>query len=105
MTLASQAVDAIPSTAAVATTAALVTATILVLSREVLWPRWARVLRSPLRTVLPRLSEAETKRLAYQPDQFPGARDVETPVSSKLLSSMRDNSEQPFLFLCTYTGP
>ena len=81
MTLASQAADAMPSTAAIATSAALVTATALIISREFLWPRWARVLKSPLRTVLPSMSAEDTKSLVYQPDQFPGARDVETPVS------------------------
>lgn len=70
------------STAAIATTAAVVTASIFILSREVLWPRWAKVLRSPLKTTLPRLTQDETNQLVYQPDQFPGARDVETPVGS-----------------------
>ncbi len=70
------------STTAIATTAAVITASIFILSREVLWPRWAKVLRSPLKTTLPRLTQDETNQLVYQPDQFPGARDVETPVGS-----------------------
>ena len=74
--------ETVTSTAAIATTAAVVTASLLILSREVVWPRWARVLRSPLKTTLPRLSKAETSHLVYQPDAFPGARDVETPYGS-----------------------
>lgn len=72
--------DTVVSTATIATTAAVVTASVLILAREVLWPRWAGVLRSPLKTTLPRLSKEETRQLVYQPDQFPGARDVESPV-------------------------
>lgn len=72
--------ESVTSTAAIATTAAVVTASIFILSREVLWPRWAKVLRGPLKTTLPRLTQEETRHLVYQPDQFPGARDVETPV-------------------------
>lgn len=67
------------STAAIATTAAVVTASILILSREVLWPRWAKILRSPLKKMT-HMSKEETRDLVYQPDHFPGARDVETPV-------------------------
>ena len=70
-----------PSTTAVlVTSTALATATLLVLARATLWPRRQKVLRGPLRTVIPRASPAELGALVYQPDEFPGARDVETPV-------------------------
>lgn len=64
----------------VAATAAIATATIFIVSRDILWPKWAKVLKSPLKTTLPRMKKEEVACLSYQPDQFPGARDVETPV-------------------------
>ncbi|KAJ3485823.1 hypothetical protein NLG97_g6740 [Lecanicillium saksenae] len=89
----------VASTAAIATTAAVVTASILILSREVLWPRWAKVLRSPLKTSLPRLSKAETRDLVYQPDQFPGARDVETPYGSIRVYEFGPEDGQKVIFV------
>lgn len=56
------------------------TTAILSLLRGYLWPTPAQIDRSPLRTVLPQLSQAEFDKLEYKPDHFPGARDVETPV-------------------------
>lgn len=50
------------------------------LTKSTLWPCRERILPSPLKTSLPRLPVDELKQLVYQPDQFPGARDVETPV-------------------------
>jgi hypothetical protein len=38
--------------------------------------------RSPLRTLLPKLSEQEKARLAYPTDALPGARDVPSPYGS-----------------------
>lgn len=70
----------IPHPALVATTAAVATASLIVLAKATLWPRRQRILRSPLKTVIPRASEAELNELVYLPDAFPGARDVETPV-------------------------
>lgn len=37
---------------------------------------------SPLTTVLPRLTESQRRRLAYQPDHVPGARNVVTPYGN-----------------------
>ena len=37
------------------------------------------VTRSPLTTVLPKLSKQEVSKLPYPPDALPGARDVATP--------------------------
>lgn len=42
----------------------------------------ASVVPSPLKTLLPKLSEAEIHSLAYPPDLFPGARDVDTPYGN-----------------------
>ena len=48
--------------------------------RTYLWPAQPSIVRSPLRTLLPTLSPEEFAKLEYKPDNFPGARDVETPV-------------------------
>ncbi|OAA78067.1 C6 and C2H2 transcription factor RegA-like protein [Akanthomyces lecanii RCEF 1005] len=87
------------STTAIATTAAVITASIFILSREVLWPRWAKVLRSPLKTTLPRLTQDETNQLVYQPDQFPGARDVETPYGSIRVYEFGPENGQKVVFV------
>ncbi|OAA67509.1 C6 and C2H2 transcription factor RegA-like protein [Cordyceps fumosorosea ARSEF 2679] len=89
----------VTSAAAIATTAAMVTASILILSREVLWPRWAKVLRSPLKTTLPRLSEEEARHLVYKPDVFPGARDVDTPYGSIRVYEFGPEDGQKVLFV------
>ena len=60
---------------------ALATAAVLAFLRWILHPRSAKVIPSPLRSVLPQLSSDEISRLDYTPDIFPGARDVTTPVS------------------------
>ncbi|KAL8802702.1 MAG: hypothetical protein Q9200_006496 [Gallowayella weberi] len=41
-----------------------------------------RIIPSPRKTLLPSLSQAEADTLAYAPDHFPGARDVETHYGS-----------------------
>ena len=41
-----------------------------------------QVIPSPLKTLLPKLSEAEAADLPYPPDAFPGARDVESAYGS-----------------------
>ena len=40
------------------------------------------VVSSPLKTLLPTLSDAEAAELPYPPDAYPGARDVESPYGS-----------------------
>ncbi|KAL2270899.1 hypothetical protein VTJ83DRAFT_270 [Remersonia thermophila] len=65
----------------VAGTAVATVATLAVL-RAVLWPVPPKLVRSPLRTTLPRLSKHEITGLPYGPSSFPGARDVETPYGS-----------------------
>jgi hypothetical protein len=70
---------------------AIATAAVLSLLRSYLWPTQPKVIRSPLRTLLPRLSQDEFDNLEYKPDNFPGARDVETPVRD-LVSATRTTS-------------
>jgi hypothetical protein len=60
---------------------AIATTALLSLLRNYLWPTPPKIDPSPLRTILPKLSPAELEKLEYKPDNFPGARDVETPVS------------------------
>ncbi len=60
---------------------AIATLTLSWFLRTYLWPAQPSIVRSPLRTVLPTLSPEEFAKLEYKPDNFPGARDVETPVS------------------------
>ncbi|KAK4042433.1 Alpha/Beta hydrolase protein [Parachaetomium inaequale] len=61
---------------------AIATATLLSLLRSYLWPTPPKIVSSPLRSVLPKLSQDEFDKLEYKPDNFPGARDVETPYGS-----------------------
>ena len=73
------------STAFVVTTTAVATATLVVVAKATLWPKRHKTLQSPLKTIIPRYAKAELAELAYQPDQFPGAKDVETPVSAQCM--------------------
>ncbi|KAI6785707.1 uncharacterized protein J7T54_006046 [Emericellopsis cladophorae] len=61
------------------TVTALATTTLLLVGKTTLWPRREKILPSPLKTTLPHLPAESLKALVYQPDQFPGARDVDTP--------------------------
>jgi hypothetical protein len=75
------------NTGLIVASTAIATATILSLLRSYLWPTPPKVVSSPLRSVLPKLSQEEFDKLEYKPDNFPGARDVETPVSTRLSPS------------------
>jgi pimeloyl-ACP methyl ester carboxylesterase len=61
---------------------AIATAALLSFLRGYLWPAQPKIVRSPLRSLLPKLSKDDFDKLEYKPDNFPGARDVETPVST-----------------------
>jgi hypothetical protein len=71
--------SAASSTALVATTV-VTTLTLLSLARWALYPQRGLIIPGPLTTALPRLSKDELAKVPYQPDHFPGARDVATPV-------------------------
>lgn len=71
----------VPETALAVTGTAVATVALLVLAKVALWPRGQKVYPNPLKTVIPRTPKEKLAKLVYQPDQFPGARDVETPVS------------------------
>jgi len=75
-----------PQAAAASTTCLVLGAGVLGISVGValgtLWsqrPPKRSLIRSPRRTQLPKLSEAEIAALPYPPDVLPGGRDVETP--------------------------
>ncbi|EAQ93625.1 hypothetical protein CHGG_01860 [Chaetomium globosum CBS 148.51] len=70
------------STGLIVAGTAIATTVVLSLLRSYLSPTQPKVIRSPLRSVLPRLSQDEFDKLEYKPDNFPGARDVETPYGS-----------------------
>ncbi|KAK2045058.1 alpha/beta-hydrolase [Colletotrichum somersetense] len=71
-----------PRTAAIVATTVVATLSFLSLARLGLYPEWGTAIPNPLKTKLPMLAGEEVKKLAYRPDSFPGARDVETPYGS-----------------------
>ncbi|KAK4147937.1 Alpha/Beta hydrolase protein [Dichotomopilus funicola] len=70
------------NTGLVVASTAIATTVVVTLLRRYLWPTQPKVLNSPLRTVVSVLSQDKFNELAYKPDNFPGARDVETPYGS-----------------------
>jgi hypothetical protein len=73
------------STALVITTTVLSTVAFLAIARALLYPVRPKTIRNPLKAgVYDNANADKLKNLVYQPDQFPGARDVETPVSHYL---------------------
>ena len=72
-------------TALVVTTTVLSTVAFLAIARALLYPVRPKTIRNPLKAgVYDKANADKLKNLVYQPDQFPGARDVETPVSKPL---------------------
>ncbi|KAK8083192.1 hypothetical protein PG996_001973 [Apiospora saccharicola] len=70
------------STAAIVATTVVTMVVCLSLFRYSLYPHRKHILPGPLTTSLPYLTKDEIKDLPYQPDHFPGARDVETPYGN-----------------------
>ncbi|KAF5008272.1 hypothetical protein FDECE_5436 [Fusarium decemcellulare] len=71
------------SPALVAATTAIATVAFLALARAALYPVLPKTIRNPLKEgVYAKANAGKNKNLVYQPDQFPGARDVETPYGS-----------------------
>jgi len=60
-----------------------VTLAVLTVTRLGLRSTPKKIVPSPRKTVLPKLLAAEQATLPYPPDVFPGARDVDSPVSLK----------------------
>lgn len=70
-----------PSHSFVVLTTVAATFAIFITLRRYLYPRHPRIIPGPLKTVIPNLTKDEVAKLDYTPDYFPGARDVQTPVS------------------------
>ena len=86
------------STALVATTTVISTVVFLVVARALLYPVQPKTIRNPLKLgVYDKLNADKVKNLVYQPDQFPGARDVETPVSK--MSTCEDHQNRSNLII------
>ena len=77
-----------PNMAATILLTALATTTVIGFLKYTLWPTPAKIIPGPLHSVIPKLNEQELAALEYKTDAFPGARDVDTPVSS--LPFLRD---------------
>ncbi|OHE99528.1 hypothetical protein CORC01_05106 [Colletotrichum orchidophilum] len=71
-----------PKTAAIVATTVVATLSFLSLARLGLYPNWGTAIPNPLKTKISALTSDEVKKLAYRPDHFPGARDVDTPYGT-----------------------
>ncbi|KAI1810257.1 Alpha/Beta hydrolase protein [Poronia punctata] len=67
---------------AVVATTVVTTLAVVSLARFALWPRKRPIIRGALTACIPYLSKDEITKIPYLPDEFPGARDVETPYGS-----------------------
>jgi hypothetical protein len=63
------------------------------------------VVASPLKTLLPNLSEQEIYGLPYPPDLFPGARDVQTPYGSLRVYEWGPENGRKVLFVHGISTP
>ncbi|KAI0135465.1 alpha/beta-hydrolase [Daldinia grandis] len=86
------------STAVIATTV-VTTVALISLARITLWPEKRAVIPGPLTTSLPRLSQAARSEIPYQPDAFPGARDVVTPYGNIRVYEFGPEDGRKVLFL------
>ncbi|KAF4977251.1 hypothetical protein FZEAL_6191 [Fusarium zealandicum] len=93
-------------TALVVATTALATIAFLVLARAVLYPARPSSIRNPLREgVYAKANAHKTKNLVYQPDQFPGARDVETPYGNIRVYEFGPQGGEKVLFVHGISTP
>ncbi|KAF5554288.1 2-hydroxy-6-oxo-6-phenylhexa-2,4-dienoate hydrolase [Fusarium napiforme] len=85
-------------TALVVTTTVLSTVAFLAFARALLYPVRPKTIRNPLKAgVYDKANADKLKNLVYQPDQFPGARDVETPYGSiRVYEFGPENGEKVF---------
>lgn len=58
----------------------LTTLAVITASRRIFREEKVKIIKGPVTTLLPKLTEAEKALLPYPPDALPGARDVESPV-------------------------
>ncbi|KAI5927744.1 Alpha/Beta hydrolase protein [Camillea tinctor] len=91
--------EATDKSKAIIATTVVTTVALLSLARISLWPRKSEIIRGPLTTSVPRLSEAERAAIPYQPDHFPGARDVETPYGNIRVYEFGPEDGRKILFI------
>ena len=60
---------------------------------------------SPVRSLIPRLSDAEAAHLPYPPDAYPGARDVESPYGSLRVYEWGPEDGRKVVFVHGITNP
>ncbi|KAF5604024.1 2-hydroxy-6-oxo-6-phenylhexa-2 4-dienoate hydrolase [Fusarium subglutinans] len=100
------------STALVVTTTVLSTVAFLAIARALLYPVRPKTIRNPLKAgVYDKANAHKLKNLVYHPDQFPGARDVETPYGSIRVYEFGPEDGEKVLFVhgistpCITLGP
>ncbi|CAJ0553534.1 Ff.00g120460.m01.CDS01 [Fusarium sp. VM40] len=94
------------SIALVVTTTVFSTIVFLALARTLLYPVQPKTLRNPLKEGVYDKSNADkVKNLVYQPDQFPGARDVETPYGSIRVYEFGPEEGEKVLFVHGISTP
>ncbi|KAI1481654.1 alpha/beta-hydrolase [Daldinia eschscholtzii] len=86
------------STAVIATTV-VTTVALVTLARRALWPEKRAIIPGPLTTTLPKFSQAALAEIPYQPDAFPGARDVITPYGNIRVYEFGPENGRKVLFL------
>ncbi|KAF4967771.1 hypothetical protein FSARC_4745 [Fusarium sarcochroum] len=94
------------STALVAITTVFSTIAFIILARTLLYPVRPKSIRNPLKEGVYDKSNAQNlKNLVYQPDQFPGARDVETPYGSIRVYEFGPENGEKVLFVHGISTP
>ncbi|KAH8676281.1 hypothetical protein BX600DRAFT_394947 [Xylariales sp. PMI_506] len=85
--------------AAIVATTVITTVALLSLARWTLYPVRGSVIPGPLTTTIPKLSKEELAKVPYQPDHFPGARDVVTPYGNIRVYEFGPETGRKVLFL------
>ncbi|KAM0196622.1 hypothetical protein ACHAPA_001507 [Fusarium lateritium] len=94
------------STVLVVTTTIFSTIVFLAIARTLLYPVQPKTLTNPLKEGVYDKSNADkVKNLVYQPDQFPGARDVETPYGSIRVYEFGPEEGEKVLFVHGISTP
>ncbi|KAM0252064.1 hypothetical protein ACHAP5_001389 [Fusarium lateritium] len=94
------------STVLVVTTTVFSTIVFLAIARTLLYPVQPKTLSNPLKEGVYDKSNADkVKNLVYQPDQFPGARDVETPYGSIRVYEFGPEEGEKVLFVHGISTP
>ncbi|ETS86646.1 hypothetical protein PFICI_00474 [Pestalotiopsis fici W106-1] len=87
------------STITIVITTIVSTVTFLIFLKWSLEPRRPQILPGPLTTTIPRLTKEELAQVPYQPDHFPGARDVVTPYGNIRVYEFGPETGRKVLFL------